>query len=87
MHLLWLGAFVVSFSPDASMIAIGGYKTFGVFSAQTGALLAEAQYPGSRLFSDNEIGSELSDIEFSLDGKLLLTGGNDGTVKLWRIDN
>ena len=82
----WRGAFVVSFSPDASIVAIGGYKKFGVFSAQTGTLLAEAEHPGSRPFADNELGNELSDIEFSPDGKTILTGGYDSTVKLWRFD-
>lgn len=81
----WRGAFVVAFSPDESIIGIGGYKRFGLFSLRTGALIADARHTGSGFFKDNEIVNQLSDIEFSPDGKLLLTGGNDGTVKLWRV--
>lgn len=81
----WRGGFVVAFSPDASMIAIGGYKKFGVFGSQTGVLLAEARHTRSRFFEDNEMVNELSDIEFSADGKLLLTGGSDGSIKIWRV--
>lgn len=81
----WRGAFTVALAPDNSTVAIGGYKKFGLFSFQTGQLLAEAQHPKNRFFQDNELPSELSDIEFSPDGSLLLTGGNDGTVKLWKI--
>ncbi|HRH40084.1 MAG TPA: hypothetical protein PKY82_00465 [Pyrinomonadaceae bacterium] len=81
----WRGAFTVAFAPDNSMVAIGGYKKFGLFSFQTGQLLAEGQHPKNRFFQDSELPYELSDIEFSPDGNLLLTGGNDGTVKLWKI--
>ncbi|MBX7172633.1 MAG: WD40 domain-containing protein [Pyrinomonadaceae bacterium] len=66
-------------------MAIGGYKKLGLFSFQTGQLLAEGQHTKNRFFQDSELPYELSDIEFSPDGNLLLTGGNDGTVKLWKI--
>jgi len=36
-------------------------------------------------FKDSDFPSQVNDIEFSPDGNLLLTGGNDHTVKLWRI--
>ena len=81
----WRGAFTVTFSPDATMIAIGGYKKFGLFSIQTGGLLAEAQHPQTRFFEDSEHVYEITDIEFSPDGSLLLTGGNDGRIKLWKV--
>ena len=69
------------------MVAIGGYRKFGVFWAQTGFLLAETQHVGSEFFKDREMVNELSDIEFSPDSISLLTGGNDGTVRLWHIGN
>jgi WD40 repeat protein len=84
---VWRGGYVVAFSPDGSMIAIGGYKNFGVFSTQSGQMLAQEQHPRSSFFRDTEMVNELTDIEFSPDGKLLLTGGQDGTVKLWSVAN
>lgn len=81
----WRGAYSVAFSPDNSAIAIGGYKKFGIFSAQTGKLLSMEQHVRSGLFKDNELTHQINSIEFSPDGKFLLTGSNEGTVKLWQI--
>jgi len=81
----WRGVYTVAFSPDAKLLAIGGYKKFGVFSTETGELLGSETHHRAGFFQDSELPSQLSDIEFSPDGKLLLTGGNDITVKLWRI--
>lgn len=81
----WRGAFTVAFSPDATLLAIGGYKKFGVFSIESGELLVSETHPRARFFQDSELPSEVNDIEFSPDGNLLLTGGNDHTIKLWRI--
>ena len=82
----WRGAYTVAFSPDSKLLAVGGYRKFGIFSIETGQLLAsETHYSGS-LFQDSEIPNQLEHVEFSPDGKLLLTGGNDNTVKLWRIE-
>lgn len=81
----WRGAYTVAFSPDDSAVAIGGYKKFGIFSVQTGDLLGEEQHARTRFLRDNELVYQLSGIEFSPDGKFLLTGSNEETVKLWRI--
>lgn len=82
----WQGAFALSFSPDRKMLAVGGRRKFGLFSLQTGELLAEATHPDANFKAQSQLYLDLSHIEFSPDGKLLLTGGNDGTVKLWRIE-
>ncbi|HEY6660204.1 MAG TPA: hypothetical protein VI031_03645 [Pyrinomonadaceae bacterium] len=81
----WRGAYTVAFSPDAKLLAIGGYKKFGIFSVESGELLVSETHHQAGFFQDSELPSEVSDIEFSPDGKVLLTGGNDHTVKLWRI--
>lgn len=81
----WRGAYVVSFSPDGRLVGIGGYERFGIFSIQNGTLLAEARHADRRPFRDTQMPNELTDIEFSPDGELLLTGGADDTVKLWNV--
>jgi len=81
----WRGAFTVAFSPDMKAIAIGGYKRFGIFAIDSGELLVSETHHQSRFFQDSNLPDEVNDIEFSPDGRLLLTGGNDLTVKLWRI--
>ena len=82
----WRGAYALAFSPDAATLAVGGRRKFGLFDAQTGALLAEATHAGPRLFgAETEQAYDLGHLAFSPDGEQLLTGGNDGTVKLWRV--
>jgi WD40 repeat protein len=83
--------FVNSFdiSPDKQLVAGGGKGTFKIFSLDTGKLLAE-EYHYKRTREDDREGrmqliSFLTQVEFSPDGKMLLTGGEDGTVKLWTI--
>jgi len=81
----WRGAYVVDFSPDISVIAVGGHQTFGLYSLQTGNLIVEEKHADTRLWNDTQQIYDLSHLEFSPDGKLLSSGGNDGTVKLWRV--
>lgn len=81
----WRGAYTLAFSPDATLLAIGGYKKFGIFSVESGELLAAETHHHVGLREDSGLLSEVSDIEFSPDGKVLLTGGNDTTVKLWIV--
>lgn len=82
----WRGAYAVAFSPDAALLAVSGHRRFGLFDARTGALVAEATHAGSRLFgTETEQAYDLGHLAFSPDGGQLLTGGNDGTVKLWRV--
>jgi WD40 repeat protein len=82
----WRGAYAVAFAPDATLLAVGGHRKFGVFDARTGVLLAEASHAGARFFgTETEQAYDLGHLSFSPDGGQLLTGGNDGTVKLWRV--
>jgi WD40 repeat protein len=79
----------VAISPDKTLLACGGIGTFKIFSLKTGELLAE-EYHYKRTQKDDFYGvphliSFLTQVEFSPDGKTLLTGGEDGTVKLWQI--
>jgi WD40 repeat protein len=79
----WQGAFTLAISPDGEIAAIGGRKMFGLFSIATGELLVEKAHPTKEFASP--LLYDLAWIEFSPDGEFLLTGGNDGTVRLWRI--
>lgn len=82
----WRGAYALTFSPDAALLAVGGHRKFGLFDARTGALLAEATHAAARFFgTETEQAYDLGHLAFSPNGGQLLTGGNDGTVKLWRI--
>ncbi len=79
----WQGAFTLSFAPNGKLLAIGGRYRFGIFSARTGKLITEERHPGRYFRASNTIVFDVSHVEFSPDGRLLLTGGNDGIVKLW----
>ena len=76
-------------SRDKQLLAIGGFGTFKIFSLKTGKLLAEQyHYKRSRqadLAGALDLISILDYIEFSPGGNLLATGGEDGSVKLWKL--
>jgi WD40 repeat protein len=65
------------------MPAIGGRKMFGLFSLDTGTVRVKKSHPTEDF--DAFILYDLTHIEFSPNGKMLVTGGNDGHVRLWRI--
>lgn len=82
----WRGAYTVSFAPDAKFLVIGGFRKFGVFSVERGELLVTETHHRSGFFEDSELPNQLNRVDFSPDGKMLLTSGDDKTVQLWRID-
>src|SRR6185369_5144812 len=61
----WRGAYTVSFSPDSKLLAIGGFRKFGVFSVESGELLVSETHHRGGLFEDSELPSQLSRVEFS----------------------
>ena len=79
----WKGAFALSVSASGDIAAIGGRKMFGVFSIAQGGLLAERQHPEGVF--DVPLYYDLDHLDFSPNGRFLVTGGEDGTVKVWRI--
>lgn len=79
----WQGAFTLSFAPEGNLLAIGGRYRFGIFSIGTGNLIAEERHPGGHFRASNTVVFDVSHVEFSPDGRFLLTGGNNGIVKLW----
>jgi WD40 repeat protein len=66
----------VAFNPDGTLIAfVGGLEdgSVSLWDTETGETLAVLESP------------YVSCVAFSTDGTLLVTGGNDGTVRLWRV--
>jgi WD40 repeat protein len=79
----WQGAFTLSFAPNDKLLAIGGRYRFGIFSVRTGKLITEEHHSGEHFSAGNTIVFDVSHVEFSPDGRFLLTGGNNGIVRLW----
>ena len=65
----------LDFTPDGSLIAIGGEATNLVVVADTAT--------GEQLYSITDHQGDVTDLEFSEDGSLLMTAGTDGTIRLW----
>jgi len=82
----WRGAYTVSLAPDSKLVAIGGFRKFGIFSVERGELLVTETHHRRGFFEDSELPGQLNRVEFSPDGTLLLTSGDDKTVQLWRFD-
>ena len=65
----------LDFTPDGSLIAIGGEATNLVVVADVAT--------GEQVYSITDHQGDVTDLEFSEDGTLLLTASTDGTIRLW----
>ena len=72
-------------SHNNQLLVGGGKEKFSIYSLKTGKLLAEAYHHKKDRLEDLEMTNFLTHVEFSPDDTMLLTGGEDGTVKLWKI--
>jgi WD40 repeat protein/DNA-binding SARP family transcriptional activator len=64
-------------SPDGSMVAVGGY---------TGEIITVEAMTGAERRRTTSLGVEVSSVNYSDDGELLVSGTADGSVSLWDAD-
>ena len=66
----------IAISPDSSLIAVTSSQNLSVFSVESGLIVAEV----------NDHTEWLGYVEFSPDQTLLVTSSNDGTVRVYGVD-
>ncbi len=71
----WINPVALAFSSDGETLACGGYNIIHLWDTQTG------QYENTL---EGDTGHTFS-IAFSPDGQTLVSGGEDGTVRLWEL--
>ena len=76
-HSYWVND--VAFSLDGNQLLSAGDSTMKLWDRNSGELL--------KTFDDHDDESMLNEVEFSPDGKYLLSGSDDKTVKLWHKDS
>jgi WD40 repeat protein len=84
----WGGADSVAFSPDGTLLAIGGRGKFALLSAGAGQQLAlETHIKVSDLKKGSSVIYQIvGHVGFSPDGKYVISGGGGGLVKIWSIE-
>jgi WD40 repeat protein/serine/threonine protein kinase len=84
----------VAFSPDGEQIVSGGYdkrallwKPADLKPFDFSGLLAGEKVPPPKFTPLDAHTAAVRSVQFSSDGKLVLSAGHDNTVKVWSIDN
>ncbi len=70
------GSGIAEFSPDGRLVAVGGFdRNVCLYEVQTGRLISEL-----RGHTDS-----VRRVKFLRDGRSLLTGSFDGTIRVWNV--
>ncbi|MBI2480522.1 MAG: protein kinase [Planctomycetia bacterium] len=84
----------VAFSPDGEHIASGGYdKRVLIWKAEDlqpfdfDGLLSDQVVPPPKFYPLDGHTAAVRSVQFSADGKLVLSAGHDNTVKVWSVDS
>ena len=75
----------LNYSPDGSLLAIGSFRNSNF--SERGDVVVFATTTGQRLWSVPAHASEIRDVKFSPDGKILASSSDDGTVRLWKVSS
>lgn len=66
----------LDWSPDGTMIVVGGNGDITVYDAETLEILFQ---------NENAHASRVNDVAFSPDNSRIVSGGDEGTLKLWEV--
>lgn len=77
----------IAFAPDGKMLATGGAydKAIRLWDVESGQLVATLTGHGSGYSGENILFGVVSSVVFSPDGKTLVSGSSDRTIKFWSV--
>ncbi|MCB9874659.1 MAG: protein kinase [Planctomycetaceae bacterium] len=84
----------VAFSPDGEHIVSGGYdkrvllwKAADLVPFDFSGLLSDQEVPPPKFLALDDHTAAVRSVQFSSDGKLVLSAGHDNTVKVWSVES
>lgn len=77
----------VAFSPDGTIIASGGSNKYKRDEGKTTIIYLWCSETGELIDTLSAHSQRVNCLTFSTDGHILASGSNDGTIKVWNLDN